>query len=395
MSALAELSDPRVVDYLSERLLGFVHQARANGFRVGVSEQLLVQQSVVFIDPFNEQELRALLRLILCSNKRDWIRFDELFNSYWHGDRARRQVKTTGGAGSALQLATETRSSSDRQATTSSQGDSNEGMGDSEGAGEGYQEGASRSTSLEKVDFGSITDPEDMRRVELMVEQMALSMRKRLSRRKQVSKKHGVVDLRRTLRRSLATGGEPINLIRKTARKRQPRLLLILDVSRSMSMYSFLMLRFARGIARVFRDVSVFAFHTQILPITDALRQTSLARVRNSLAMLGSGWSGGTRIGESLNQFNERYGSWVNSRTLTCVLSDGFDTGDAETLETALRELKRRGRNLLWVNPLWKREGYEPESKGMRVAMQYADHIAGAHNLETLRALEPHFARLS
>lgn len=395
MSDVAEILDPQIPDNLSQRLLGFVHQARANGFRVGVSEQLLVQNSIALIDPFSERELRSLLRLILCSEKRDWNRFDELFDSYWHGERSRRQVHTAGGSGSALKLATEKSGDSDRTASKSNQGDANEGAGDSDGTGEGYQEGASRSTSIEKVDFGSITDPEEMRRIELMVERMALDMRKRLSRRKKVSKKQGAVDLRRTLRRSLATGGEPITLLRKQVRKRQPRLLLILDVSRSMSMYSFLLLRFARGIARCFRDVAVFAFHTQIVPITDALRQTSLARVRNSLAMLGSGWSGGTRIGESLAQFNERYGNWVNSRTLTCVVSDGYDTGDLDALKQALHQLKQRGRNLLWVNPLWQREGFTPEAKGMKIAMDYADQVAGAHNIETLRALGPHFTRLA
>jgi len=395
MSQVALLSSPDVVDNLSQRLLGFVHRARANGFRVGVAEQLLVQQSMALIDPFSERELRALLRLILCSEKRDWQRFDELFDSYWRGERSRRQVQTSGGSGSALKLATEQAGGSDRQASNSTQGDSNEGVGESEGVGEGYQEGASRSTSLEKVDFGSITDPEEMRRVELLVEQMALNMRRRVSRRKKLSKQRGQIDLRRTLRRSLATAGEPIYLSRRTAKRRQPRLLLILDVSRSMSMYSFLMLRFARGIARVFKDVAVFAFHTQIVPITDALRQTSLARVRNSLALFSSGWSGGTRIGESLEQFLERYGSWLNSRTLTCVVSDGFDTGEPQQLEQALMQLKQRGRTLLWVNPLWQREGYEPESRGMKLVMQHADQIAGAHNLETLRALEPHFTRLA
>ncbi|NVK02235.1 MAG: VWA domain-containing protein, partial [Oceanospirillaceae bacterium] len=84
-----------------------------------------------------------------------------------------------------------------------------------------------------------------------------------------------------------------------------------------------------------------------------------------------------------------------NSRTLTCILSDGYDTGDVAQLETALADIKQRGRNLLWINPLWQREGYSPESKGMQVAMRFADQVAGAHNLETLRSLEPHFTRLA
>lgn len=395
MSAEYLLDRPEVVDTLSERLLGFVHLARSNGFRVGVGEQLLIQSSIALIDPFSERELRALLRLILCSEKRDWFRFNELFDSYWHAERTRRQLRTAGTSGSALKLVNESGAESERRASQASQGDANEGLGDSEGVGDGYQEGASRSSSIEKVDFGSITDPEEMRRMELLVERLAISMRRRISRRRVPNQRTGVADLRRTLRRSLATGGEPINLVRRKAKRRQPRMLLILDVSRSMSMYSFLMLRFARGIARIFRDVAVFAFHTQLVPITDALRQTSLARVRNSLAMLGSGWSGGTRIGESLQALNERYGNWVNSRTLTCILSDGYETGDINQLDRALAEIKQKGRSLMWINPLWARDGYAPEARGMQVALRYADHVAGAHNLETLRGLEPHLTRLA
>jgi uncharacterized protein with von Willebrand factor type A (vWA) domain len=138
----------------------------------------------------------------------------------------------------------------------------------------------------------------------------------------------------------------------------------------------------------------VFAFHTHLLPITEALKQTDLMRVRNSLAMVSEGWSGGTRIGESLATFNDKYGQILNSRSVAVIVSDGLDTGDPEDLAAQLERIKPRCRKLVWLNPLLGRGGYEPVSQGMQAALPYLDLFAPAHNLDSLQALEPELTRL-
>jgi len=378
---------------LQARLTEFVRLARTNQYKVGVAELLQVQSAILLIDPFNIRELRSLLKTTLCSELRDWQRFDELFDSYWQPLRTKKTLRSSMGSQNALTKtsANETGAKSER----SGQADEAASGGSDESTGEGYREGASRTTTLEKIDFGSITDPEQMRAMELEVERIARLMRKRLSRRSRLDSRGTKIDLRKTLRTSLRYGGETFELARKKNKARQPRLMLVLDVSRSMSMYSFLFLRFARGLSTLFRDSSVFAFHTQLIPITDALRQSNLARVRNSLAMMSQGWSGGTQIGEALTQLQNRYGSWINSRTLTVIVSDGFDTGEAEKMSDAMRSLSQKSRRILWINPLLGRDGYQAETAGMKAALPWIDSFVGAHNLETLRQLDREFARLA
>ena len=164
---------------------------------------------------------------------------------------------------------------------------------------------------------------------------------------------------------------------------------MIVDVSRSMSLYSHVFLRFARGLVNAFRDASAFAYHTRLVPITDALRQTDMTRMRTSLALISQGWSGGTRIGECLGHFNQDYGRLVNARSVVIIVSDGLDTGEPATLANELARIKQRCRKLIWLNPLLGRPGYEPKTRGMQAALPHIDLFAPAHNLQSLQALEP------
>ncbi|MGD8958136.1 MAG: VWA domain-containing protein, partial [Chromatiaceae bacterium] len=184
-------------------------------------------------------------------------------------------------------------------------------------------------------------------------------------------------------------GGIPMELVYRRRCRRQPRLILIVDVSRSMSLYSQVFLRFARGVVNAFRDASAFAYHTRLVPVTEALRQTDLMRMRSSLALISQGWSGGTRIGECLQQFNDDYARLLNSRSVVIIVSDGLDTGEPAALAAELARIQQRCRKLVWLNPLLGREGYEPRTRGMLAALPYIDLFAPAHNLQSLQALEP------
>jgi uncharacterized protein with von Willebrand factor type A (vWA) domain len=181
----------------------------------------------------------------------------------------------------------------------------------------------------------------------------------------------------------------PLQLAYRRRCRRQPRLILIVDVSRSMSLYSTVFLRFARGIVNAFRDAAAFAYHTRLVPITDALRQSDQARMRESLTLISQGWSGGTRIGECLGSFNDQYARLLNSRSLVVIVSDGLDTGEPERLVEELVRIKARCRKLIWLNPLLGRSGYEPRTRGMQAALPQLDLFAPAHNLQSLQALEP------
>ena len=381
---------------LQRRLVEFVRLARSNNFRVGVAEELDAQKVALSCGITASTRLRWGLRALLCSSQDDWQRFDELYDAYWHPANVQSRVSAAAAGRSRKRPEPHNATESSRQEATRSSDADSQGAGDSDDTsdGGGTREGASFAATLAKTDFQALADPDEMRAVETLVDRLARQMRKRAIRRQRVSKVGSRIDLRKTLRGSLRFGGDPLVLSYRERIKRQPRLVLIVDVSRSMSMYSFFFLRFARALVSVFRDVSVFAYHTHLLPITEALRQTDLIRVRNSLAMASQGWSGGTRIGASLATFNDKYGQIVNSRSVVVIVSDGLDTGEPDLLAAQLARIRARCRRLVWLNPLLGRSGYEPASQGMQAALPFLDLFAPAHNLHSLRELEPALTRL-
>jgi uncharacterized protein with von Willebrand factor type A (vWA) domain len=304
---VAPRDDQQLAEFLQTRLVEFVRLARSNNFRVGVAEELDAQNVALKCGLTESARLRWGLRALLCSDQDDWQRFDELYDSYWRPGNVKSRYSASAGGGArkkAEEKNPQGAAGNNRKPGGDADSQSTEDAGDTVNAG-GTREGASFAATLAQMDFQALVDPDELRAVEAQVDRLARQMRKRAIRRQQVSKTGGRIDLRKTMRGSLRFGGTPLELSYRKRIRRQPRLVLIVDVSRSMSMYSFFFLRFARALVTVFRDVAVFAYHTHLLPITEALRQTDLIRVRNSLAMASQGWSGGTRIGASLATFND------------------------------------------------------------------------------------------
>lgn len=386
VEAAPPLPEPALAELLQARLVEFVRLARANDFRVGVAEEIDAQRVALCCGLTEPQRLRWGLRALLCSDQDDWERFDQLFDAYWGRANVQSRYQAMPGAPVARDLAG--RGGARRQGAPTEADAA--GNGEAADAAEaGSREGASAAEQLARTDFQLLAERGQMRAMERLAERLARKMRRRLVRRQKVQRQGRRIHLRATLRGCLRFGGLPLQLVYRRRCRRQPRLILIVDVSRSMSLYSYVFLRFARGLVNAFRDAAAFAYHTRLVPITDALRQSDLGRMRDSLALISQGWSGGTRIGECLARFNDDYGRLLNSRSLVVVVSDGLDTGEPEQLAQQLARIKGRCRKLVWLNPLLGRAGYEPRTRGMQAALPYLDLFAPAHNLESLQALEP------
>jgi len=217
---------------------------------------------------------------------------------------------------------------------------------------------------------------------------IAKRLARRISRRRRPVRRKGRVDLRRTLRANL-TKGEILELRFRARRRRKVRLVLLCDVSGSMDLYSRFLLQFLFALQSVFGRVETFAFSTRLTRITEHLKARSYRQVLRRLTEVRD-WSGGTRIGESLAQFNREWPMLVDRRTIVIVLSDGWDTGDPEVLASELLRIKRRAARVIWLNPLLGNTSYEPLTRGMVAALPLVDHFAAAHNLASLRALAGH-----
>jgi hypothetical protein len=240
---------------------------------------------------------------------------------------------------------------------------------------------------LKKVDFSEVPC-DDLAALEELSLRLLRRLSLRRSRRLTISTLTDRIDLRRSIRRSIMGGGEPIVLAYKGRRPRKNKLVILLDISGSMNFYSFFLLRFAFVLQSRFQRVNTFLFSTDVVEISDLLHPHDLPEALRRLSQRAAGWSGGTKIGDSLRQFNQLYGRKLSRDTIFLILSDGWDTGEPELLAAQLRVARRRVQKIIWLNPLLGLKDYQPVTRGMAAALPYVDVFAPAHNLESLLALE-------
>ncbi|MGO8952384.1 MAG: vWA domain-containing protein [Rhodomicrobium sp.] len=383
-----------LVPAMQAQMLRFVRLLRDNGFSAGVSEAADAVRALGRIRATDPPAARHVLRALFASREREWHRFDELFDAFWLG---RLRYKRT-----SFQKATSGRRSGQapavRRVTLADFFDWSAKGGntaDSSAVSAGRSGGASAAESMAKADFGQVTDPDELERLHELAERWAERIRSRLSRRRRAALKGERVLLRRTFQRSVSLGGMPLKLYRAKRKPKPIRIVLFVDVSGSMDLYSLFFTRFVYALSVNLAKTEAFIFHTRLVHITGTLAEANPMKLMEKMALISQGWSGGTRIGASLGEFNRRYASQpAGPNTIAIVISDGFDTGPAEALAAELAKLKRRVKRLIWLNPLLGRESYEPRAAGMAAALPFLDLFAPAHNLESLAALEDELARL-
>jgi uncharacterized protein with von Willebrand factor type A (vWA) domain len=269
------------------------------------------------------------------------------------------------------------------------------GKGDAGSGGTGRSEGASRADLLSAADLRHIIDPEEIEKTHALAARLARSMRARMLRRREARRAGRQLDLRRTIHRSISRGGTPIDLAWRRRKEKPLRLVVLLDASGSMSLYTTFFVRFLHGLLDAFREAEAFVFHTRLVHVSPSLRERNVARAVDRLALMAQGIGGGTRIGESLAAFNRWHARRViNSRTAVMIVSDGYDTGEPADLAAEMRRLRLRCRRIIWLNPLIGWRDYAPVARGMQAALPYVDLFAPAHNLDSLAALEPCLARI-
>ncbi|HXW66002.1 MAG TPA: VWA domain-containing protein [Burkholderiaceae bacterium] len=372
---------------LPGRIVEFVRLMRANHYRVGIQEAVDALRVAQCIDILDERQLRCALRSLLCSNPADWKGFDALFDRYWQHQRAGAIELTISGRLERLEPGAMV---GPLVKPLSAAGSRPEELWR-----DALRVGASAHEAMTRSDFRLAQLHENTWPLEQWIDGLARRMRKRLLRRHHIRSLGHRIHVRRTVRRSLTYGGLPLDLMYRERRRELPRLVLIIDVSRSMNAYSYFFLRFARGIIDAFQNTDAFAFHTRLVHIVDTLREPDRHRLKEKLAWIAAGWGGGTRIGESLQAFNREYARrLVDSRTFVFILSDGYDTGAPELLGEELRRLHQRAKRIVWLNPLLGRADYAPIASGMQAALPYLDLLAPAHNLESLMKIEEMLLRL-
>jgi uncharacterized protein with von Willebrand factor type A (vWA) domain len=382
---------------LELRMVRFVRLLRYNGFSAGVSEAADALHALGILGAANITQVRRVLRTLFTSREREWHRFDEIFDAFWLGQaRHRGSIAKISGGGASQRSGEGT--AGRKRGTLADFFDWCGKDASASGAGspgEGRIGGASAAENLAKADFGQVTDPDELERLHDLSERWAERIRYRLSRRRRAALKGGKPLLRRTFQKSVSSAGMPLTLYRSRRKPKPVRIVLFVDVSGSMDLYSLFFTRFVYTLSLNLARTEAFIFHTRLVHITRTLMTANPVKMMEKMALISQGWSGGTRIGAALAEFNSRYASAIaTSNTIAVIISDGFDTGPAERLAAELGRLKRRVKRLVWLNPLLGRQSYEPRAAGMAAALPHIDLFAPAHNLESLAALEDELARL-
>jgi uncharacterized protein with von Willebrand factor type A (vWA) domain len=380
------------------RLASFGRTLRNNGFRIGLAEThdaLAILASPAAVRP---ALLKPALRALFCATHSDWDRFDEIFDAFWLGRNMRQRQVLSGKASAphapARRLA-EAHVPQEALGLPDHVERRSDGNAETPADGRGRREGASRTEVLTATDLRHIVDPDDIAAAHALASRLARTMRVRLVRREQIRKRGRRLDLRRTIHRNISHGGTLLDLAWRRRKIKPLRLVVLLDASGSMNLYTAFFVRFLHGVVDAFREAEAFVFHTRLAHVSPSLRDRDVTRAVEKLSLMAQGIGGGTRIGESLATFNRWHARRViNSRTAVMIVSDGYDTGEPDQLGQEMHRLRRRCKRIIWLNPLIGWRDYSPQARGMQAALPYVDLFAPAHNLASLAALEPYLVRI-
>ncbi|TVR73134.1 MAG: VWA domain-containing protein [Sphaerobacteraceae bacterium] len=394
------------------RAVRFGRRLRRAGVNVTSGQVMDFVQSVEHIDIGNRDIFREAGRACFVTTKEEVPVFDRVFESFWRGKAeyaddpmADPGDDTQPGMDGDSELdadgGEEGDESSDESGTQKTKSrtemiESQEVDGDGEEEEGDADDVLSFSSSevLREKDFADLTDSE-MEQTRRFMEQLEWSIGKRRSRRKVSARKGRFWDARKTMRKSLQTGGVPINISRRKLKDKPRQLVVICDVSGSMDRYSRILLQFVYAIEKGMANVESFVFGTRLTRITRLLRNRSIDSAMERVAEQVHDWSGGTRIGQSLQVFNTNWARRVlRNGAVVLVISDGWDRGDPDLLGQEMARLQRSSYRMIWLNPLLGSPRYEPLTRGMQAAIPFIDDFMPVHNLASLEALAEHLGNI-
>jgi len=371
---------------LAGKVVQFADFLKARGFRVfqsGVHDAL---RSLCEIH-MDKADFLAAVRASLVTNDLEWNQFEGLFNQFWADILEDEKKKTEGkhrGKESQEPVPLLKEADAGHSATTE------------EAETKAWLEGIAYSpvSRIERKDLSSF-DKSEIPVAQLALKKLVEPFQINVSRRSRRSHKKGRMDFPRMIRQSMKTEGIPMGLFYREKKKRLKRLVILADVSGSMDRYARFVMPFIMGMKGVGSRSEVFVFSTSLTRITFFVRHLSIEKALQRMAAEKSDWSGGTRIGYSLHQFNGEYGqALLNGRTVVVILSDGWDLGGKELLRREMETLNRKAHCVIWLNPLAGDPDYEPVCHGMRVALPHVDYFLPASSLQHLKRVGRLLSRL-
>ena len=349
---------------------------RQNGVQLGTFQTIACTRAILSLRAVDHGNLMRIYRITLINRKENLFHLEQLFalllKSY---------------LSSAVDLKDELEEHEENKALTVKR---REGTDESSGDDEEEKDLA----EIEGYSVAEVDHHKDFRYMPkeeypAILEVLAQIAKKYVSvarRKTKNSKRSGIIDLRSSVRDSAKFDGEVVNWHYKKKLLTHTRLVIVVDVSGSMEVYSKFLLNFIYFLNqnRHF-DVDVFVFSTTLQPLTEHFRLKNFQAMLDAVSMHFSGWSGGTKIGAALADLIDSYGSIITAKSVVVIMSDGWVTGEVDILDRAMAKISNRAKSLVWINPLKGYADYEPLALGMATARPYCNEFISGHSIESLR----------
>ena len=376
-------------DSAAPLLVGFGRELRQRGLPVGTNRILTFCRSAAVLAPLDRNTLYWTGRSSLIAHPDHVIVYDQVFENYFRSRLREHLTSMFSGVPPTRPREVEV------QVETSALNDDLETNGAADEEIEIMRLIASGAEVLKTKSFEQLTDDE-RRRADRLIRQLAFSLPVRRSRRLHRTSRGPHFDLRRTLRLSLRTQGEPFKRAWRSRLDVARPLVLVLDVSGSMAPYARALMQFGYAAMASGKRVEVFCFGTRLTRVTRSLRTTDPDRALADVAGRVRDWEGGTRIGESLKTLTDLYSQAAALKGAVVVLcSDGLERGDPLLLASQMSRLHRIAHELVWVNPLKGTTDYEPLARGMAAALPHVDRFLSGHNVKSLEELCQSLTRIT
>ena len=383
---------------LALNIMQFCRVLRAAGLPTGPGKVLQALEAVRTVGVGRRTDLYWTLHAALVNRRDQRPLFDQAFHIFWRNpDMLKRAMalmlpQIDGGRDEAQEQVIRRLAEAMADRRQPGQGDG----GDEEEPPELEIDAAltfSDKEVLQHIDFEQMSS-EELDQAKRTISEMRLPVRPMPTRRFDVSPSGGRVDLRRTLRQSLRGGGAGIELVTKTRRTRPPPIVALCDISGSMSRYSRMLLHFLHAVTSDRDRVHSFVFGTRLTNITRYLRYRDVDQALDRVSEAVEDWSGGTRIGHCLHDFNRWWARRVLAQgAVVLLITDGLDRDAGHELAPQIDRLHRSCRRLIWLNPLLRYDGYAPKSLGAREMMPHVDDFRSVHNLDSLADLTAALSR--
>ena len=347
------------MSYFTENLIVLARSLRDAGLPIGTDRLLTLIDALQFVDLGKKADVKAACRAVLVQRHEDLPAFDQIFEDFRVPANEAQESEQVEVSNDTLIL--RTWSDIDRLSTR---------------------------------DFAELTDAERAM-VRSALERLAWDIDEHRTRRWRAGR-GSRIDLRRALAKSLRTGGDIAALPRRQRRTRARPIVLLCDVSGSMELYTRTLLLFAHTLSRSRRNVEAFLFATRLSRITHDLRASKPDAAMAAVSRAVQDWSGGTRIGDALRTFHQRWRRRVlHSSSIVILISDGWDRGDPGLLRDEIARLHRSCHRLIWLNPLIGSIDYAPLTRGLQAALPFVDDFLPVRTLRDIRDLALHLGALN